>query len=336
MLMVVRDAVASFARWTSLAAVAGFLMFLAGCSDSSPSRNALYWNPWFAAVGGSSANDAYAVGFETIWHYDGRSWLPADDYEGGFLNSVWAASGNDVYTAWSSGDGGLTGRVLHFDGRAWSMVASAPAALQSVWGTSGSDVYAVGRLGTILHYDGSTWRSVLSTGQWYDWLEGIWGSSPQDVFVAGPQDSILHYDGARWTRQYTGAPSLALWGSSSHDVFAVGGPSITHYDGASWSPQASGTTNNLFAVWGSAPNDVFAVGANGTILHYDGTGWSAQASGTTGHLYGVWGSSKYNVFAVGQEVILRYDGTRWSPPVTVRPSALAPSRTGSARRLMAP
>ena len=119
-------------------------------------------------------------------------------------------------------------------------------------------------------------------------------------------------------------------------MFAVGGPYITHYDGVSWSPQASGTTNNLFGIWGSAPNDVFAVGANGTILHYDGTGWSAQASGTTGHLYGVWGSSKYDVFAVGQEVILRYDGTRWSPPITVHPSALAPSRTGSARRLTAP
>ena len=130
--------------------------------------------------------------------------------------------------------------------------------------------------------------------------------------------------------------SLALWGSSSHDVFAVGGPSITHYDGVSWSPQASGTTNNLFGIWGSAPNDVFAVGASGTILHYDGTGWSAQASGTTGHLYGVWGSSKYNVFAVGQEAILRYDGTRWSSPIAVPPSALAPSRTGPALRLTAP
>lgn len=331
-LMVVRAAARSFAHWIYLAPVAGSLFLLAGCGDSSLTPRQL--DPWFEAVGGSSANDVYALGSSTIWHYDGRRWVAERKLSDPFLNSVWAPASNDAYIAWSSPDGGSTGKVYHFDGRAWSVVASAPAALESAWGTSGRDVFAVGREGWILHYDGSAW-SAFTTGR-FEFLRGIWGSSPQDVFVAGPPDSILHYDGARWTRQYTGTASLAVWGSSSHDVFAVGGPSITHYDGVSWSPQPSGTTNNLFGIWGSAPNDVFAVGANGTILHYDGTGWSAQPSGTTGHLYGVWGSSKYQVFAVGQEAILRYDGTHWSPPNPVHASALAPSRTGPAGRLTAP
>lgn len=332
--IVMRCSKLSFARWTCLAAVAGSLLLLAGCRDSSFPPYPAYWNPWFTAVGGSSADDAYAVGSQTIWHYDGRSWLPERSRAGGFLNGVWAASRNDVYVVWSSGDGGLTGEVLHFDGRDWRKVASASAALQSVWGSSGSDVYAVGREGTISHYDGSTW-STYSTGRG-EWLEGVWGSSSQDVFVAGDVDSILHYDGTRWTRQYTGGAPGAVWGSSSHDVFAVGGTNIAHYDGELWSPQASGTTNNLFAVWGSSAHDVFAVGANGTILHYDGTGWSAQASGTTGNLWGVWGSSAYGVFAVGQNVILRYDGTRWSHPSTVNPSSVAPSRSSALHRLTAP
>ncbi len=327
----VRSSERSFARWTCLAAVAGSLMLLAACSDSSSRRS---WTPWFDAVGGSSANDVYAVGSETILHYDGRSWTFEHSRTRGFLNGVWAASRNNVYVVWSSGDGGRTGEVLHFDGRAWRTVASAPAALQSVWGSSGSDVYAVGRQGTILHYDGNTW-SALSTGRG-EWLDGIWGSSAQDVFVAGAQDSILHYDGARWTRQYTGALSLALWGSSSQDVFAVGGSSITHYDGVRWSPQASGTTNNLFGVWGSSPNDVFAVGVQGTILHYDGVRWSPQASGTTKHLYGIWGTSKYNVFAVGQEVILLYDGTGWRQPATVNQLNEVLQGPGSVLRLTAP
>ena len=331
MLMLVRPATRSFAYWIRLAAVAGYLMLSAGCGDSSFDPRHL--DPWFAAVGGSSANDVYAVGSSTIWHYDGRRWAAEGDFSA-FMNGVWAPASNDAYIAWSSPDGGLTGKVYHFDGRAWSVVASAPAALESAWGTSGRDVYAVGREGWILHYDGSTW-SAFTTGR-HEWLQGIWGSSPQDVFVAGPVDSILHYDGARWTRQYTGAPSLAVWGSSSHDVFAVGGPYITHYDGVSWSPQVSGTTNNLFGIWGSAPNDVFAVGTNGTILHYDGAGWSAQASGTTGHLYGVWGSSKYNVFAVGQEAILRYDGTRWEPTYHRPPVAPRPLPSGPCCCLTAP
>lgn len=325
-----RAATRSLASCIGLAAVAGSLM--AGCSDSS--FDPRLSDPWFDAVGGSSANDVYAVGSSTIWHYDGRRWAASGRISDAFLNAVWARASNDVYFAWSSPDGGQTGKVYHFDGRTSSVVASAPAALQAVWG-SGRDVFAVGRLGTILHYDGSAW-STSSTGNWYDYFAGVWGSSPQDVYVTGLRDSILHYDGSSWTRQYTGATALALWGSSSHDVFAVGGPTITHYDGVRWTPQVSGTTNNLFAIWGSAPNDVFAVGAYGTILHYDGAAWSAQASGITGHLYGVWGSSKYNVFAVGQEVILRYDGTRWSSPVAVQPPNAALHGPGLARGLTAP
>ena len=304
----VRSPERSVVRWTCLAAAAGSLMLLASCSDSSAPASS---NPWFEAVGGSSADDVYAVGSRGIWHYDGRSWMLARGEARGFLNGVWAASRNDAYVVWSSGDGGRTGEVRHFDGHVWKNVASAPTALQSVWGTSGSDVYAVGREGTILHFDGTAW-SALSTGRG-EWLEGIWGSSPQDVFVAGG-DSILHYDGAHWTRQYTSTPSLAVWGSSGHDVFAVGGTNITHYDGATWSAQASGATGNLFGVWGSAPNDVFAVGLNGTILHYDGTSWTPQESGTTQHLYDIWGSSKNDVFAVGANGILQhYDGARWRP-----------------------
>lgn len=325
----VRSSERSGVRRTWRAAAAGSLMLLASCSEPTPPL----WIPWFAAVGGSSADDVYAVGSEDIFHYDGRRWMAVRTGSGGFLNGVWAPTRHSVYFAWSSGDGGLTGEVRHFDGRVWRKVASTPAALQSVWGTSESDVFAVGREGTILHYDGSSW-SALSTGR-QEWLEGIWGSSPQDVFVAGGRDSILHYDGAGWSRQYTGASSLALWGSSGHDVFAIGGTSIMHYDGVSWSAQASGAVGNLFGVWGSAPNDVFAVGVNGTILHYDGSSWSPQASGTTQHLYGVWGTSRNDVFAVGANGVLQhYDGTRWSAPLN--PSNKAARGPAPMSRLTAP
>src|SRR5215471_7059732 len=214
----------SLARRACLAAAMGAVMLLAACSET-PSPALV--NPFFVAVGGSSTSDAYAVGGETVMHYDGRSWLPVRTGSGGFLNGIWAPSKSSIYCPWSSGDGGLTGQIFHFDGRAWKSIASAPAALQSVWGSSESDIFVVGRQGTILHFDGTTWSSY-STGR-YEWLEGIWGSSPRDVFVAGPSDSVLHYDGAIWTRQYTGTLALALWGSSSGDVFAVGGYTITHY-----------------------------------------------------------------------------------------------------------
>ena len=96
-----------------------------------------------------------------------------------------------------------------------------------------------------------------------------------------------------------------VWGSSSSDVFAVGGfGTIVHYDGTSWSEITSPTTENLYSVWGSSSSDVFAVGYAGTIVHYDGTSWSEMTSPTSSILFGVWGSS---VFAVGRSgTILHY------------------------------
>ena len=71
----------------------------------------------------------------------------------------------------------------------------------------------------------------------------------------------------------------------------------------------------LFGVWGSADVDgeVFAVGMGGTILHDGGQGWTVQDSGTSADLMAVWGTSSTNVYAVGSNVILKYDGTGWTP-----------------------
>ena len=162
------------------------MFLLASCS---PLTSPTSWTPWFDGVSGSSASDVYAVGSQSVLHYDGRRWIALPGTAGGFLNNVWTTSKGNVYAAWSSGDGGLTGQVLRFDGHHWGTAASAPAALQAVWGSSESDVYAVGRQGTILHYDGSSW-SDMSTGR-YEWLGSVWGSSSHDVFVAASGDSIL-------------------------------------------------------------------------------------------------------------------------------------------------
>ena len=69
-----------------------------------------------------------------------------------------------------------------------------------------------------------------------------------------------------------------LWGSSSKDVFAVGGDNdpllayftsiILHYDGSRWSVMKDSTGPLIADVWGTSASDVFAVGAGGTILHY--------------------------------------------------------------------
>ena len=53
---------------------------------------------------------------------------------------------------------------------------------------------------------------------------------------------------------------------------------------------------------------------DGLILKYDGTAWSPLLTGRpTCGLRGVWGSDANNVWAVGEAgTILKYDGSSWS------------------------
>ena len=54
-----------------------------------------------------------------------------------------------------------------------------------------SDVYAAGFGGIMLHYDGKAW-SEMASGT-HIGLNAIWGTSPTDIFAAGDGDTILHY-----------------------------------------------------------------------------------------------------------------------------------------------
>ena len=120
----------------------------------------------------------------------------------------------------------------------------------------------------------------------------------------------------------TGANLYAVWGSSAHDVFAVGAKML-HYDGNGWTEML----NREFSdVWGSGPNDVFAVGGGGTVFHYDGDVWLPMASGTDAGLRGIWGSSSSDVFAVGDgEIILHYDGNSWEAMTMQTPAHVSDS-----------
>ena len=116
--------------------------------------------------------------------------------------------------------------------------------------------------------DGWEWQNPLPDGRY---LRGIWGSSSADVFVVGGRGMILHNDGSLWSEMDSGTTHglWGVWGSSASDAFAVGEMGIIlHYDGNIWSEMSGGTTNWFNDIWGSSSSDVFAVGSEGTILHY--------------------------------------------------------------------
>ncbi|MDP9151737.1 MAG: hypothetical protein M3O36_17580 [Myxococcota bacterium] len=123
---------------------------------------------------------------------------------------------------------------------------------------------------------------------------------------------------------------LSVWGTSSKDVFVVGGsrgnggPSaMMHYDGQVWKDLVPGGTDTFWWVDGTSSHDVWAVGENGRITHWDGASFTEHVSGTTATLYGVWSASPGDAWAVGgtpeggstkpNDVILHFDGQTWAP-----------------------
>jgi hypothetical protein len=158
------------------------------------------------------------------------------------------------------------------------------------------------------------------------WSEGVWGSSSQNVFAVGGYGAVLHFDGARWTSMQSGTDRHleGVWGTSGENVFAVGQDGIIlRFDGAGWTEVPSGTSQNLRGVWGASPERVFAVGDSGTILHFDGTSWEGMVSGTTEHLLAIWGTSPSDIHAVG------YQGTI----LHFDGAAWIPSESGTDRNL---
>jgi hypothetical protein len=243
--------------------------------------------------------------------------------------AVWGSSGSDVWT-------GGAGSMVHWDGRAWSIVASeagtqGPA--QNAWsiaamsGSSATDVWAVGGdgfNGIILHWDGAAWTTIAKGAGW-PIFSGVWSSGPGDAWAVG--SDIRHWNGSAWSGAMDTVLLQDVWGTGANDVWAVGSSgAIRHWDGAVWSPVASGTTASLNAVWGSGSGDVWAVGASsqsaGTILHWNGSIWSA-ATGTFPRLRSVWGSGPDDVWAISNSspagAILHWSGSVWDPVASDTP-----------------
>lgn len=122
---------------------------------------------------------------------------------------------------------------------------------------------------------------------------------------------------------------LSIWGSSSKDVYAVGGPLgntgfealVLRYDGSKWSDLRAGGSDTFWWVHGSSSSDVWMVGERGRIAHYDGSNFVEHVSGVTATLWGVFAFSPTDVWAVGgtpegnaageDDLVLHYDGTQW-------------------------
>ncbi len=106
--------------------------------------------------------------------------------------------------------------------------------------------------------------------------------------MVGEQGLILRWDGSSLTQVVTGtsATLYGVWGSSSSDVWIVGGTPnqgsaapndlVYHWDGQSLTSTDAPTPKGaaFFKVWGSAPGDLWVSGEGGTLWQRSAAGWT--------------------------------------------------------------
>ena len=279
------------------------------------------WTHFFGVAGRGSKN-VWAVGtyapsnagwpqlpFRALaGHWDGSRWrfLPAP--QPGAASTLFEAAVLGPHDAWAAGgyyDSKISFQNLqcehtahtlieHWDGRAWSIVASPDPGQQKTFAQPcGPD-----------HPHTSV--NVLS---------GISAAGPNDIWAVGHfwdgarnRTLTLHWNGRRWARMPSPNASraenvlYAVWAVSPRQVWAAGayrpGPNahyrtlIERWNGRTWrvlpSPNAPGQDNQIYALTGWA-DDVWAAGRHdgtsggGLVEHWDGSRWKIVPNQKAGH-----------------------------------------------------
>ncbi len=175
-----------------------------------------------AAVSGTSADDVWAVGGNTILRWDGTSWAIAyqhDTSASSFFSAVWTREKDEM---WAIGDQLLV-RYSKKGGAPPSFreipVSVASSKVQAHWLTpTGDALWAVRGGGEVVRLkedaDGSIitdrWTPKASESDTLKYLwRGVWGFAPDDIYVSGAASptgaslsanaAIGHYDGSKWS-----------------------------------------------------------------------------------------------------------------------------------------
>lgn len=288
----------------------------------------------YAALAGSAANDAFALG-SALLHHDGTAWTTlAPPPEVLTTTKLWAAWVSPTGDVWAGGDGGY---LAHWGGASWTAPTSGTTVnLRAVSAWSPSDAFAVGftpspAAGALLRYNGASWTAT-PTASATDQLYSVWAADQSFAAAVGDNSNaaiLYQFNGASWANIPQGdakncgaLPANGLrgvWGSSTSNVLAVGdvAPGILRRsNGSCWSAPAAqpSATGQLVGLFGVNAANVFATAINSVVHKFDGSTWTtlpAMPTPAPAGLLNTWASSTTDLFAIG-DAIMHFDGSKWA------------------------
>ena len=236
------------------------------------------------ATGWAFAGQFTPAAGPTAWQLSGGTWTqrPFPGKPGETVVAAGASSPSDVWAFTQAGGGS---RVLHDNGRAWSVAqtfgaqigGASVAGKNDIW-VFGADLFGTKALGA-WYFNGRTWRLTGSGLQGGSALTAasVWAFSGTRVY---------HFNGRRWAGTQLSAllPAKML----------LNGPAITGIIALS--------AGNVYAIGNGNAEDE---GGPTVVLHYNGSKWARVATGSFG--YGTTGGG------AAQQVSSDGGGGLWLP-----------------------
>ncbi len=206
----------------------------------------------------------------------------------------------------------------------WSTVHTSADWWMSVYARSATEQWIVGGTpdrGRILRYDGVAVTEV-DHGAEVGLLNWIHGFDSGELIVVGQKGAVLRSDGTGWRSEPapTDQDLWGVWGSSTSDVWAVGGDAtVLHDTGNGFEPVPLPDMERpgvrvFFKVWGSGADDVYIVGQQGAVLRWNGTALEELQVGVSEDLIGIWGTGPDRIVTVGGRrsgAAALWDGDTW-------------------------
>ncbi|HNN91274.1 MAG TPA: hypothetical protein PKI03_03355 [Pseudomonadota bacterium] len=268
------------------------------------------YNGHLLAIGGSDANNIWAVGYLGVMVECSED-RGCKARSSGSTKTFTSISG-DAHLAWAAGQDGAVVRCV--EGFGCSEFSSGTSSW--FWGGGGSSGqhWAVGRNGVAASCDASGCQALpTATGQI---LTSVWPIDDNSVWVAGGGQVILRCTATRCTTVRPEGPGNAngIWGTELDNTWVVGGyteGTVYRCGGAGCTQiHTDRLTSEFLAVSGASPDAVWAVGQVGGIARCTKSACTNVPSGVSTQLAAVWTPTPEIAWVTGAEgVILRCEGS---------------------------
>jgi hypothetical protein len=230
--------------------------------------------PSFGAYGSLRDAGVYLVSTTlsstTLYDSTGGHALAVTTFDAGTARptDIWINSPSDIYAAGATGPTLTLPFLAHWNGAAWSPVATPDAGVPfaAVWSSPAGDVWLGGGK-LLLHFNGTQWTDHSATLTAGEYIKDIFGTSPTNVW-AGGQRSTYFFDGNVLTNEaaFVTVGANGFVRTAKGELFSFDLNSLHQRVGTTWTQVDIGQPVVISGLYAAPEGGLWLVGFYGSVL----------------------------------------------------------------------